>query len=157
MISCRFMSWKSNPFVAFNRIYRTFYCRMLALMGNSRNRNKYRIKDCTLDFLLLNLVFINKQLYYVHSCHSHVLTVVPDCLDARNGGNPGTIARRKAPVIPISVMPLRKNKKVYPVICAQIRLHAAARKMQDIWYVCCIMRTAPHFPWENGGTPSCQM
>ena len=27
-----------------------------------------------------------------------------------------------------------KNEKVYPVICAQIRWHAAARKTQDICY-----------------------
>ena len=49
-------------------------------------------------------------------------------------GNPGTITRRKSPIIPISVMPLHKNEKVYPVICAQIRSRAAARKTQDIWY-----------------------
>ena len=41
---------------------------------------------------------------------------------------PGTIARRKSPVIPISVMPLRENEKVYPVTCAEIRSRAAARK-----------------------------
>ena len=46
------MSWNSNPFIAFNWIYGTFYCRMPAITGNSRNSNKYRIKDCTLDFTL---------------------------------------------------------------------------------------------------------
>ena len=106
--------------------------------------------------LHLNLVFINKQLYYVHSCRSHVLAVAPDRPDTQNGENLGTITRRKSPVIPISVMPLRENKKVYPVICAPIRSHAAARKMQDIWYVRCVMCTTPHSPWENGGTPSCR-
>ena len=120
MISCHFMSWNSNPFIAFNRIYGTFYCRKPAVTGNSHNSNKYRIKDCTLDFTL-KPSFINKQLYYVHSCRSHVLTIAPDCPDAQNGDNQGTIARRKSPVILISVMPLRENEKVYPVICAQIR------------------------------------
>ena len=84
--------------------------------------------------LHLNLVFINKKLYYVHSCRSHVLAVVPNLPDAQNGDNPGTIARRKSPVILISVMPLRENEKVYPVICAQIRSRAATRKTQDIRY-----------------------
>ena len=80
-------------------------------MGNSRN--KYQIKDCTLDFTL-KPNFMNKQLYYVHSGHSHVLTVARDRLDAQNGDNLGTIAHRKSPVILILVMPLREKRKSIP-------------------------------------------
>ena len=99
-------------------------------------------------FLLLNLVFINKQLYYVHSCRSHVLTVAPDRPDAQNGGNEGTIAHRKSPVILISVMPLRENEKVYPVICAQIRSHAATRK--NARHTVCMLYQAYSTPFPLG-------
>ena len=81
MISCHFVSWNSNPFKAFNWIYRTFYCLMPAVTGNSRNSSKYRIKDYTLG-LHLNLIFINKQLYYLHSCRSHVLAIALGHLNA---------------------------------------------------------------------------
>ena len=52
MISCHFMSWNSNPFIAFNQIYGTFYWQTPAVTSNSRNSSKYRIKYCTLDFTL---------------------------------------------------------------------------------------------------------
>ena len=61
---------------------------------------------------------MNKQLNYVHYCHSHALTVAPGSPDTQNGNKPDIIAHRKSSIILISVMPLRENKKVYPVIHA---------------------------------------
>ena len=142
------MSWNSNPFVALTGFMEHFICRMPAVMGNSRN--KYQIKDCTLDFTLKpSLVFINKQLYYVHSGHSHALTVVPGRPDAQNEDNPGTIARRKSPVIPISVMPLRKKRKSIPRnLCSN---PSACSRQENTRHTL----QYPHSPWENGGMPSC--
>ena len=95
---------------------------------------------------------MNKKLNYVHYCCSHGLTIAPGHPDAQDGSSPDTIACRKSSVIPFSVMPLRENEKVYPVIRASILPCMAARNTQDIRYVCFrAYGTIHHSPWENGG------
>ena len=54
--------------------------------------------------------------------------------------------RRKSPVIPISVMPLRENEKVYPVICAKIRSHVqllGKHKTYGMYAVSCVQHPIP--------------
>ena len=70
------------------------------------------------QLIFIVIKFTNKQLNYVHCCHSRTLTVAPGRPDAPNGNNPGTFARRKSPVNPIPVMPLREIEKVYPAMRA---------------------------------------